>query len=200
MFPLGSVLFPSIFLPLHVFEPRYRALVRDCLEGDREFGVVLIERGSEVGGGDARFSIATLAHVVSATELPDGRYALTAVGVARVRVERWLPDDPYPRAEISEITDVAPGPGARAAFDATVARLHEVRDLAARLQGLDEVPPLVLADDLEQASFEIAALAGLGPLDAQHLLEQPGTDARLAMLDASLADTASLLRARLGGA
>src|SRR5690348_16816172 len=95
MFPLGTVLFPHSVLPLHVFEPRYRAMMRDVLAADQEFGVVLIERGSEVGGGDTRFSTATLAHVVSATELPDGRYALTAVGVSRVRVEQWLPDDPY---------------------------------------------------------------------------------------------------------
>ncbi|MET1002223.1 MAG: LON peptidase substrate-binding domain-containing protein, partial [Acidimicrobiia bacterium] len=51
MFPLGSVLFPHALLPLHVFEPRYRVMMRHCLEGDKEFGVVLIERGSEVGGG-----------------------------------------------------------------------------------------------------------------------------------------------------
>ena len=61
MFPLGNVLFPHAQLPLHVFEPRYRALAETCLAGDGEFGVVLIERGSEVGGGDTRFSIGTVA-------------------------------------------------------------------------------------------------------------------------------------------
>ena len=49
MFPLGSVLFPELGLPLRVFEPRYRQMVVDCLDTDRSFGVVLIERGSEVG-------------------------------------------------------------------------------------------------------------------------------------------------------
>ena len=86
MFPLGAVLFPSMVLPLHVFEPRYRALTRDCLAGDRRFGVVLIERGSEVGGGDVRFSVGTAAQIVEAAELPDGRFALGTVGVQRVRV------------------------------------------------------------------------------------------------------------------
>ncbi len=56
MFPLSAVLFPYASMPLHVFEPRYRALMRDCLAGDPRFGVVLIERGSEVGGGDQRSS------------------------------------------------------------------------------------------------------------------------------------------------
>ena len=55
MFPLGTVLFPHAPLPLHIFEPRYRALVQECIDGDGEFGVVLIERGFEVGGGDTRF-------------------------------------------------------------------------------------------------------------------------------------------------
>ena len=60
MFPLGTVLLPSVLLPLHIFEERYRTLIRDVLDADREFGVVLIERGSEVGGGDTRSSVGTL--------------------------------------------------------------------------------------------------------------------------------------------
>src|SRR4051812_45485804 len=98
MFPLGTVLFPYALLPLHVFEPRYRMMMRGVLRGDQEFGVVLIERGREVGGGDTRFALGTLARVVRATELDDGRYALTAVGVRRLRVDEWLADDPYPQA------------------------------------------------------------------------------------------------------
>ncbi len=57
MFPLGTVLFPYALLPLHVFEPRYRVMIRHVMDSDHEFGVVLIERGSEVGGGDVRFDI-----------------------------------------------------------------------------------------------------------------------------------------------
>ena len=63
MFPLGSVLLPSMVLPLHVFEPRYRALVRDVLDGDGEFGVCLISRGHEVGGDDVRTDVGTVARV-----------------------------------------------------------------------------------------------------------------------------------------
>ncbi len=105
MFPLGTVLFPYALLPLHVFEPRYRVMVRRVMEGDHEFGVVLIERGSEVGGGDVRFDTGTIARVVQAAELPDGRYALATVGMSRARVLRWLADDPYPQAEVVELAD-----------------------------------------------------------------------------------------------
>src|SRR2546430_9614094 len=73
MFPLGNVLFPHAQLPLHVFEPRYRALAETCLAGDGEFGVVLIDRGSEVGGGDTRFSIGTFARIVASGRVPDDR-------------------------------------------------------------------------------------------------------------------------------
>ncbi|MEY3360946.1 MAG: hypothetical protein RL531_665, partial [Actinomycetota bacterium] len=82
MFPLGTALLPGAMLPLHVFEERYRALVEHCLARDGEFGVVLIERGSEVGGGDRRFAVGTLARIVEAGRFPDGRYALVATGGA----------------------------------------------------------------------------------------------------------------------
>ena len=90
MFPLGTVLFPHAVLPLHVFEPRYRVMMRRCIDGDRDFGVVLIERGSEVGGGDTRFDIGTVARIVQAAELADGRFAIAAVGLGRFRVVRWF--------------------------------------------------------------------------------------------------------------
>ncbi|HEV7759443.1 MAG TPA: LON peptidase substrate-binding domain-containing protein, partial [Acidimicrobiales bacterium] len=99
MFPLGTVLVPGMLLPLHVFEPRYRQMLDDCLAGDRTFGVVLIERGSEVGGGDVRTGVGTLARILQAEQAADGRWALMAVGARRIRIDRWLPDDPYPRAE-----------------------------------------------------------------------------------------------------
>jgi len=86
MFPLGTVLFPGALLPLHVFEPRYRAMVRDCVAADHEFGVVLIERGSEVGGGDIRAMVGTVARIVQLAETPDGRYALVAAGTRRIRI------------------------------------------------------------------------------------------------------------------
>ncbi len=115
MFPLGTVLVPHAALPLHVFEARYRVLVFDCLRADREFGVVLIERGSEVGGADQRFDVATVARIVEAHELPDGRWYLLTVGTRRIDVVRWLPDDPYPVALVDDRPDppwpAPPDPG-----------------------------------------------------------------------------------------
>ncbi|HEY1734853.1 MAG TPA: LON peptidase substrate-binding domain-containing protein, partial [Acidimicrobiales bacterium] len=72
MFPLSTVLFPGASLSLHVFEPRYRQLTVDCLRGGCELGVVLIRRGSEVGGGDERVDVGTVARIETATPLADG--------------------------------------------------------------------------------------------------------------------------------
>ena len=113
-------------LPLHVFEPRYRVMMRHCLDGDREFGVVLIERGSEVGGGDVRFDVGTLARIVQATELPDGRLRGRVRRRARgLRVERWLPDDPFPLARDRSVRrNRRVGPDAYAARDAVRGRVR----------------------------------------------------------------------------
>ena len=200
MFPLGTVLFPHAPLPLHVFEPRYRTLTRNVMRDDGEFGVVLIERGSEVGGGDTRFDIGTVARVVRAQELPDGGFALATVGIRRIRVVQWLPDEPYPRAEVVELDDrsvasAAPDDDAVRARARALTALAEVFALYRRVD--PRVPDLPeVADALEQASYEIAALAPIGPLDAQRVLEtEPAVD-RLALLTALLDDHASVLRGR----
>src|SRR5262245_9674089 len=105
MFPLGSVLFPHAVLPLRIFEPRYVELTNTVLQRDGRFGVVLIERGHEVGGGDTRFSVGTIARIVDAARSPEGRYLLATVGAERIRVRRWLDDDPYPRAEVETLAE-----------------------------------------------------------------------------------------------
>ncbi len=87
--------------------PRVRGAVPDpdgrCLAADGEFGVVLIARGSEVGGGDQRTDVGTVARIANVAELDDGRLLVVATGVRRVRVEEWLPDDPYPCAVVADL-------------------------------------------------------------------------------------------------
>lgn len=198
MFPLGSVLLPSAGLPLHVFEPRYRALVQDCLAGDREFGVVLIARGSEVGGDDVRTDVGTIARIVEAVELPDGRWALGAVGASRLRVLEWLPDDPYPLAEVEHWPDPAPGPEHADAVQAAVGRLRRCLALAAEAGDPTAPATVELATDPVLAAYQAAAVAPFGPLDQQLLLAAPTPDARVALLETLLADAIEVLELRLG--
>jgi uncharacterized protein len=199
MFPLGSVLFPTMVLPLHIFEPRYRELIRDVLDGGGEFGVCLIERGSEVGGADVRTGIGTVARVHEASELPDGRWAVIALGDRRLRVERWLDDDPYPRAEVDDLPDPAPGAEEIASLPQVV---HQLRTALAKAAEVgDAVAPATveLSGDPVLASHQAAALAPIAILDRQTLLAAPSVGLRLARLDALLADAIEVLDLRLGG-
>jgi hypothetical protein len=107
LFPLHTVLCPGIALPLHIFEDRYRALVRDCVEGAAPFGIVLIRDGREVGGGSISFSaIGTLAEIREARRYPDGRYDLLVVGTKRFAITDVATDrEPYLVAEATVIDD-----------------------------------------------------------------------------------------------
>ena len=200
MFPLGTVLLPGTFLPLHVFEPRYRALVHDCLAGTPEFGVALIERGHEVGGGDSRFGVGCIARIVEAGELPDGRFALATIGDRRIRVERWLDDDPYPRAEVEEWPDPPLRGDEDDRRDEVTTTLRRLLAMAAELG--DPVPSAADVDgggDVVAVSYRLAAITPVGPLDRLALLAAPSVAARLDLLASLLADVELVLASRLGG-
>lgn len=169
MFPLGSVLFPSVPIPLRVFEPRYLTMLGRLLDEDEpgfEFGVVLIERGHEAGGGDQRASVGTMARLVSATAGADD-LIIVGVGTRRFTVERWVDEDPYPKAELSFLPDLewseALAPlwaQAEAVVRRAIARVAERRSDAA----------LELSDDPVAAVWQLAAIAPLGEYDRYTLL------------------------------
>jgi Lon protease-like protein len=201
MFPLGGVLFPSVVLPLHVFEPRYRELVRHLLGGDvePEFGVVLISRGSEVGGSDTRTSVGTVARIAEAAELPDGRWALATFGVRRIRVVEWLEDDPWPRALVEDLADrpAADEAAAQARWAALRVGVRRTLGLAAELGGAPAAATIELADEPALGTFQAAAVTPVGPADEQLVLEAEGVDDRLDLLEVMVADQAELLEAQL---
>lgn len=200
MFPLGSVLLPTMLLPLHVFEERYRRLVDDVLAADpAEFGVTLIERGSEVGGGDVRAAVGCTARVLEASRTPDGRWALLCVGERRVRVTEWLDDDPYPLAEIEDWPDPEPSDpvSLRATCDELEVVVRRIAALGSELGGPGLPEPLELSEDPVQRSYQLAVLSPLGPLDRLRVLGASDAPARLSDLRELLADQEALVRARL---
>jgi uncharacterized protein len=199
MFPLGNVLLPSTLISLHVFEPRYRALARHCMAGDRRLGVVLIERGSEVGGGDVRFDVGTRATIADAVELDDGRWVMVLAGEERVRVQRWLPDDPYPRAEVVPCPDPPPGPEVAARRDELESVLRRVRALQVELGDATDDDTVDLSTDPATATWQAVRLAPLGPLDAQRVLGTDGVAERLAMVLSLLDEEAAVLAQRVAG-
>jgi len=100
LFPLHTVLFPRMTLPLHVFEPRYRTLVSECMEANEPFGVVLIRAGVEVGGPAVPHVMGCTARIRSIDSTADGRLQLTVIGERRFRILRLFDDRPYLRAEV----------------------------------------------------------------------------------------------------
>jgi Lon protease-like protein len=194
MFPLGSVALPGVALPLQVFEPRYRALVMTCLTEDRLFGSVLIDRGSEVGGGDHRCDVGSLIRIIQSEELPDGRWAVVGVGVERLRIVEWLPDDPFPRCIAEAWADGEPTGTTAELVGRT---LEATLGLMVRL-GIDYADLSSRADldpDPSIASFQLAALSPLGPLDRLQALKSVDPDSRLRFLLASIEDQTATLDA-----
>jgi uncharacterized protein len=210
MFPLSTVLFPHACLPLHVFETRYRALMADCRGQGGEFGVVLIARGSEVGGGDQRVDVGTLARISRLSELDDGRMLVLAEGVRRLQVCRWLTDDPYPRAEVTDSPDdgevhdrIDP---AGQEEEAVAGGQDAVRRLRSLLSELGEVPALPhdleISGTAEAIGWQLCELAPLNLIDRQRLLSTGSLTARMELLadlsNAMSADVVGMLAGGLG--
>lgn len=197
MFPLGTVLFPAQILPLRIFEPRYRVMIHECLRDDAAFGVVLIARGSEVGGGDVRYDIGTLARIVHAQPYPDGRWSIAAIGVERIRVLEWLPDDPYPCAEVEPFPDEPVAESLDGLVGRTTDLLRQV--LAMKSELGEPVPPATfdVSPTALAASYQLATHAPLGPADRLALLAAPGPAQRLGRLAELLDEEHAVCTARL---
>jgi Lon protease-like protein len=171
MFPLGTVLLPAMPLSLRIFEERYLKLLGDLVTSDNpEFGVVLIERGQEVGGTDKRMNIGTIASVTNIGTL-DEFYGLESVGAQRFRVNAWLPDDPYPLADVDLLPDLI--------WDETLApaRVHletKVRSLlafASEFGDLQYGADTEFSEDPIDACWQMAGVLPIGQLDHRDLLQ-----------------------------
>ena len=200
MFPLGMTLLPGAVLPLHVFEPRYRQMMQDILRDDvnePEFGVAMIERGLEVGGGDVRATVGTVARILDMQVTPDGRFAIAAVGTERFRVASWLPDDPYPLADIDLWPDDGDPQDVSAADIETLHRRVEELNEIVRALGEDAPPPdTEISDDPRLAVYQLGSLSPLGAVDRHRMLVAPSLVERVAVLAAALDDAAAVLEFR----
>jgi hypothetical protein len=173
LFPLPNVvLFPGVPLPLHIFEPRYRAMVADALEGDRLIGMMLLKPGFEADyeGRPPIFPIGCRGVIVHSTKLDDGRYTLVLNGLERVRVVEEHQDRAYRRASV----EVLPDPPIDAADR------EAMRELRAGLEKFAGIPQLTdpaarRLVEMPDAEFvhAMASALDLEPLEKQALLEQP---------------------------
>ncbi len=170
MFPLGSVLFPAMPTALRVFEERYIVMLSTILGDDPpEFGIVLIERGSEVGGGEQRFPIGTVAQITR-VETSEGFIGLIAVGDRRVEVVEWLPDDPHPVADVRAVDELAWDEEHRPLLERAEQLVR--RTIARASEFVEQQWPadIVLDDEPVRACWQLAGIAPLGPLDQVRLL------------------------------
>ena len=173
LFPLPNVvLFPGVFLPLHIFEERYRALTRDALAGDRIIGMALLRPGFE-GDYDGRPPIYPVgcAGVISHSDrLPDGRYNIVLHGLSKFRIVEEMTDGEYRRARVDALTEVTDAPGQR-----------QIKDLRTRIEGLllsalkateVQIPGSLSDEDLIHALCQYLQFE---PAERQALLECDGT-------------------------
>ncbi|HUE60841.1 MAG TPA: LON peptidase substrate-binding domain-containing protein [Acidimicrobiales bacterium] len=209
VFPLGTVLVPHGILPLHIFEQRYRALMNLLLwDGESgspkvlepgtepEIGIVLIERGQEVGGGEQRTGLGTVARFLDVERTADGRFLVVLGGARRFSVVEWLPDDPYPVADVEDVPEDNWDPSWSGALEAAEREVRRALGLAGELADVPVLP--ALSSDPEVAAWQLCAAIPVGPFDRQRLLATSGIGDRLALLAELAADAASLLAFRLG--
>lgn len=184
LFPLGTVLFPGLVLPLHIFEDRYRQLVRDLLDKPepREFGVIAIRHGRETGvdGVSDLYEVGCMAEIRQVEELDDGRYALVTVGARRFRLKGLTDPAPYLEADVDLLADDAGDQAAAALAVKPVQKafLQYLTALADQRGARFEVPEL--PDDPVLLSYLVAAAIVVDMSDKHRLLAAPDAAQRLA--------------------
>ena len=184
LFPLGSVLFPGLLLPLHVFEDRYRTLVADLLErpeGERSFGVVAIREGREVGaaGVTALHEVGCTARVRRVERHADGRFDLVTTGARRFRLTGLRHDRPYLVGEVEWLGDDVGDPAAAALLDRAVRTAFAGYLAALATAGGEELEVPELPVDLVVLSHLVAATVSVDLADRQALLAEPDARSRL---------------------
>ena len=198
MFPLGTVLMPAMPLSLRIFEERYLKLTGDLiLQENPEFGVVLIERGPEVGGGEKRLGIGTLASVQDIGTL-DQFYGVESIGTQRFRVNAWLPDDPYPMADIDFIPDLIWDESLMSEKLQLEIRVRNLLAFASEFGDLQYGPDTPLGDDPVDACWQLAGVLPLGPLDQMDLLISESTQELISRTNEIISVLDEALKGMLG--
>jgi uncharacterized protein len=183
LFPLGTVLFPGALMPLHIFEPRYRVLIRRCVERQHPFGIVLIRSGAEVGATAEPYDVGTEAKIVAESQLPDGRSYIVTRGERRFAVEGLIADaEPYLVGQVRYLEEPE---GDRAADHASIAREALGAYLLAVVALTDDSRgERALAEELREAepsdlAYRIAGSLAVDAIQQQALLELETASARL---------------------
>jgi len=181
MFPLGSVLFPHMPLPLRVFEERYLVMLAGILQEEpSEFGVVLIERGQEVGGGEKRFTVGTVARI-DELEAAEGFIAVIAEGDRRFEVVDWLDDDPFPQAQLRELDDLEWDDELEPLIERAEKVVRRSLAMASEFSDQQWAADVEISEEPIARAWQLAGIAPLGEIDQIALL---GSTTTKQLLDA----------------
>lgn len=196
LFPLNVVLFPGMVLPLHIFEPRYRLMIRRCLEQGSLFGVVLVQPDSPQGK-EHPYQVGTLARIMTAERLDDGRFNLLTEGEKRFRILEERRDQPFLTALVESFGDAQGEPEALEGLQRKAADLFRryIRVMLA-VAGREQLR-LDLPGDAEGLSYLIGYCLDLSDAEKQELLELTSTIGRLELEIAFLKREEHLLRRML---
>ena len=196
LFPLNVVLFPSGFLPLHIFEERYKLMIQHCLDGDSEFGVVLIKSGLEVGGAAEPHEVGTVARIVDVKRADDGRMNIMVAGRDRFHIGTVLDRQPYMEGMVDTLDD---GSSERPDADLVAAMRQSVAEQIRLLHGLRGgwVREPKTPEDPVELSWLVCTLLQAGNDVKQALLEESSTTARLRAQLPLLQGNAAVLRERI---
>ena len=178
LFPLNTVLFPGGALPIHVFEERYKLMMQHCLESDRRLGIVLIKSGFEVGEPAVPYSVGTMAQVVQATPLEDGRMFISVAGKQRFKIKRITQSQPYIGADVDLLEDGTDTWVPPTEMDAIRRAVSSHIALATGLRGGWQSDSEVISHPV-QLSYFIAGLLHADVKEKQALLEESSPSKRL---------------------
>lgn len=173
LFPLNTVLFPGMSLPLHIFEERYKLMVNHCVQTNRPFGVVLIKSGDEVGTSAETHGIGTTAHITNVERLSDGRMNVATVGTQRFRIAEYRHDLAYLHGIVEDFPLEGVGDTTLSAeISKLTRRLREYLDIFAKL-GNVEIDQREFPTDPMTLAFLVAIIVRMPMEDKQNLLRIP---------------------------
>ncbi len=180
LFPLNTVLFPKVSIPLHVFEDRYKRMIRHCIDTKSPFGVVLIRMGSEVGDSAIPYDVGTTGNIINVNKIEDGRLFIIAIGDKIFRINKLIEDKSFLQANVDFLIDDEPQ-------DIHKSVLLELRELlknnyrlASGLKG-EFVSNINIPEDLVDLSyFAPPCLLAVENIELQRLLEESSAKRRLA--------------------
>ena len=193
IFPLNTVLFPGAPLPLRIFEPRYREMLKRCLEGDRRFGVAMIKKGPEVGGTAEPYDVGTVAHIESVHKENRGAIPVSTRGKERFQIVSLDRSGDYLVGNIELLgddLDAAAGPAADIAREAADEYIRLLLTVQGEWHRILDLP----TDPLKLSYFLGTVLLGLDGAVRQKILETDPVSSRLTLAAQAVSEAGAELR------